>query len=43
MFCALLKYLESYYLLLIVRDYVRNLLKLLLGEVLKCLLEIYGK
>jgi len=40
MFCTLLKYLESYYLLLRVRDYVRNLLKRLLREVLKCLLEI---
>ena len=40
MFCALLKYLEFYYLLLIVREYVKNLLKRLLREVLKCLLKI---
>jgi hypothetical protein len=40
MFCTLFKYLESCYLLLRVRDYVRNLLKRLLREVLKCLLEI---
>jgi len=40
MFCTLLKYLKSYNLLLIVRDYVRNLLKRLLREVLKRMSEI---